>query len=302
MEIGMEALYTFLRSRNIPEENIIKLRDDKIDVSVIELMDDRALAVYIPAYGDRIAARKFCSEYQRKGASTQTKIVSDLTKNQLTNADIKLNRTNLLDELISQFIDPNLLNRTFTFGYINERGAEAPAVSRDVYSAFWMDFYDYATEGQDMRVPILSHKRMEAEWKAIGRILLKGFQDHGYFPCMLAKAFTAALLFGEKSVTPDLLFESFLSYISKEERDLVNKAIEEDLDYEEEEEMIDFLGRMGVKCIPVKENLKATLFSVAHKMIIQKPKYALDKMSEVVGPKLRQVFDNVDRLQQLYDI
>ncbi|XP_077384032.1 RWD domain-containing protein 1 isoform X1 [Festucalex cinctus] len=66
MEIRMEALYTFLGSRNIPEENISKLRDDKIDVSIIELMDDRTLAVYIPAYGDRIAARKFCSEYQRK--------------------------------------------------------------------------------------------------------------------------------------------------------------------------------------------------------------------------------------------
>ncbi|KAK5600472.1 hypothetical protein CRENBAI_019728 [Crenichthys baileyi] len=30
-------------------------------------MDDNRLATYIPSYGDRIATRRFCSEYQRKG-------------------------------------------------------------------------------------------------------------------------------------------------------------------------------------------------------------------------------------------
>lgn len=206
-----------------------------------------------------------------------------------------------MDELISQFIDPNLLTSSLTFDYINEMGADATGVSRDVYSAFWTDFYDYATEGQDMRVPILTPKRKEEEWKSIGRILMKGFQDHGYFPCRIAKAFTVALLFGEKAVTSDMLFESFLSYISKEEQDLVNKALKEDLNDEEEEELVDFLDRTGARSIPDKNNLKPTLLNIAYKLIIQQPKYALDKMSEAVGSKLRQTVDSVGSIQQIYE-
>ncbi|KAK7944966.1 hypothetical protein WMY93_000694 [Mugilogobius chulae] len=60
------ALFAFLRSRNIDERNIVKLRDDKIDLSIIESMEDDVLAGYIPIYGDRIATRRFCSEHQRK--------------------------------------------------------------------------------------------------------------------------------------------------------------------------------------------------------------------------------------------
>lgn len=152
-----------------------------------------------------------------------------------------------------------------------------------------------------MRVPILSPKRKEEEWKSIGHILLKGFQDHGYFPCRIAQAFTVALLLGEKCVTSDLLFESFFSYISKEEQDLVNKALQDDLDIEEKEELIDFLDRMGAKSIPAKDNLKPTLLSVAHKLIIQQPKYALDKMSEVVGSKLGKAFGSLASIQQIYE-
>lgn len=148
-----------------------------------------------------------------------------------------------------------------------------------------------------MRVPVLSTKRKAEEWKCIGRI--KGFQD--YFPCRLAQAFTVALLFGEQSVTPDLLFESFLLYLSKEDRDLVNKALQEDLDDEEKDELTDLLDRMGVQSVPTKLKLKATLLSVAHKLIIQQPKYALDKLSEVVGPAFRKVVCSLDNIQQIYE-
>lgn len=53
----MEALFTFLRRCNVLEENKCKLQKDKIDISIIESMNDVALA----------ATRKFCSECQRMG-------------------------------------------------------------------------------------------------------------------------------------------------------------------------------------------------------------------------------------------
>lgn len=37
----------------------------QIDSSVIGELDDATMASYIPAYGDRIATRRFCMEKQR---------------------------------------------------------------------------------------------------------------------------------------------------------------------------------------------------------------------------------------------
>lgn len=127
------------------------------------------------------------------------------------------------------------------------------------------------------------------------------WSDHAERVSALAQAFTVALLFGEQSVTPDLLFESFLLYLSKEDRDLVNKALQEDLDDEEKDELTDFLDRMGVQSVPTKMKLKATLLSIAHKLIIQQPKYALDKLSEVVVPAFRKVVCSLDNIQQIYE-
>lgn len=75
-------------------------------------------------------------------------------------------------------------------------------------------------------------------------------------------------------------------------------ALKEDFNTEEKEELIDFLDWMGARSIPEKDHLKATLSSVAHKLIILQPKYALDKMSEVVMQE--QDFDSVYSIQQIY--
>ena len=64
---------------------------------------------------------------------------------------------------------------------------------------------------QDLKVPLLSPKWQEEEWKSIGQIMLKGFKDHGDFPCRLAPVFTVALIFGEGAVTDGILYESLLN-------------------------------------------------------------------------------------------
>ena len=71
---------------------------------------------------------------------------------------------------------------------VYEKGADVAGVSRDVYAAFWTELMDHTAEGEDLRVPSPCPKWQEDEWKYIGRILLKGFQDHGYFPCRQQQA------------------------------------------------------------------------------------------------------------------
>ncbi|XP_047659720.1 uncharacterized protein LOC125139512 [Tachysurus fulvidraco] len=62
-----DGLWMFLQSRGIPEKNIQKMQQDLIDSSVVGEIDDATMTAYIPAYGDRIATRRFCMEKQRKG-------------------------------------------------------------------------------------------------------------------------------------------------------------------------------------------------------------------------------------------
>lgn len=64
--------------------------------------------------------------------------------------------------------------------------------------------------GEVELVPALQPEYGREEWEAIGRILLKGYKDHGFFPIKLSLAFTVCLIFGENKVTTEMLIESFL--------------------------------------------------------------------------------------------
>ncbi|KAL7403327.1 hypothetical protein ABVT39_027824 [Epinephelus coioides] len=214
---------------------------------------------------------------------------------------VKLHRVTLLDELIARFKDDAMMSYSVKYSFINEMGADADGVSRDVYAAFWTEFLDCAVEGADVRVPSLSPKWQKEEWKSVGRILAKGLKDHGYFPFRLAQAFTAAVIFGEHSVSPDLLVDSLMLYLSQSERDLLSTALQEAVVGDDEEELLDLMDRMGVRTVPSQDNLRAVLVQMAHKQIIQHPKYALDNIAEVVGPTLRKFFPSVQDMKKMYE-
>lgn len=220
---------------------------------------------------------------------------------ELLHVTVKLHRVTLLDELIAQFKDEAMMTYSVKYSFIDEMGADADGVSRDVYAAFWTEFLDCAAEGADVRVPSLSPKWQEEEWKSVGRILAKGLKDQGYFPFRLAQAFTAAVIFGEHSVSPDLLFDSLMLYLSQSERDLLSTALQGAVVGDDEEELLDLMDRMGVRTVPTPDNLRAVLVQVAHKQMIQHPKYALDNIAEVAGPILRKFFPSVQDMKKLYE-
>ncbi|GAA6081486.1 uncharacterized protein LOC113028424 [Tachysurus ichikawai] len=91
----------------------------------------------------------------------------------LLHVTIKLHRSTLLDEMIGQFKDSRVMTYILKYSIIDEKGADEDGVSRDVYSGFWSEFLDHAAEGEDMRVPSLSAKWQDEDWKSIGRILAK---------------------------------------------------------------------------------------------------------------------------------
>lgn len=78
-------------------------------------------------------------------------------------------------------------------------------------------------------------------------------------------------------------------YLSQSERDRLSRALQEAF-VGDEEELLDLMDHIGVKTVPTKNNLRAMLIQVAHKQMIQHPKYTLDNIAEVARPKLGRFF------------
>ncbi|XP_039478078.1 uncharacterized protein LOC120443440 [Oreochromis aureus] len=84
----MGDLIEFLKQREVSEEIIQTLENEKIDASVISLMTDEELKTYLPSYGDRLAVFGFC---RRRGSSRKSalfeRLKSKLSKRKLSEED-----------------------------------------------------------------------------------------------------------------------------------------------------------------------------------------------------------------------
>lgn len=215
---------------------------------------------------------------------------------------IEVHRTNVLMEMVKIFIDPSILSASVKYKLINERGEDALGVSREVYSAFWEAFFASCAVGEMERVPAILPDYGKSEWEAIWRILVKGFVDVSVFPLQLSQAFVCAGLFGEARVSGDLLLESLRRYLSDTDKDVIDKAlVGETLESDDSDDFLDLLGRVGCHAIPSRGDMRPMIISIAHKELIQEPKYALDAFSRVAGPSLQAFLPTQFELCTLYD-
>jgi hypothetical protein len=184
-----------------------------------------------------------------------------------------------------------------------ELGVDNQGVLRDALSAFWSQFYDSCTVGVQERVPIVRHDFQVPEWTAIARILVKGYIEVKFFPVKLSKVFISAVLFNEEEITKDLMIDSFLCYISSDERNLVKEILtNEKLTDEQNEEWKDFLERFGSRKIPKVEERMDVILELSHKEMIQVCQYIIDSWKE----PFKEIdafgkFTTVEDLKQLYE-
>lgn len=89
---------------------------------------------------------------------------------------------NCFNDMIEAFSDPDTLTKSLEVRRLlpdnTEEAGSGSGVLRDVYRAFCHEFYDRCTLGTSMKVPFIRHDFKADTWKAIGRILLRGYQDY----------------------------------------------------------------------------------------------------------------------------
>ncbi|CAJ1057723.1 uncharacterized protein LOC119795027 [Xyrichtys novacula] len=187
-------------------------------------------------------------------------------------------RIKVVGDLLAVFMDSRIINMTLKMDFINEKAVDDAGVSREVYTAFWEQFLEQC-EGETERVPRLRPDFSEAEWQAIGRIWVKGFLDHGVMPAKLSMAFILACITGIESVDTDILMSSFLNFLPPIERSAVENALRGRIEEGDQEDLLDLFTRMGSHILPPENSMKSAIEIMAHKAILQEPKYVIDCFS-----------------------
>ena len=131
--------------------------------------------------------------------------------------------------MIDIFRDPSILEYEVDFTIIGQTGIEEEGkglgVLREVLTSFWHECFSSLTVGTLQKVPSVSHDYQKEELEAIGRLIVYGYSFAKYFPIALSPAFVASVCFGEESLTPEFLIESFKSYGSQDESKVLEKAL-----------------------------------------------------------------------------
>ena len=96
--------------------------------------------------------------------------------------------------------------------------------------------------------------------------------------------------------------ESFLAYLSSDERELVNLSLNRKLEKEQENEWLDLLERFNLEIVPRAKQVKDVVLEIAHKEVIQTPRYIVDSWSTPFSAfhRFRQQFSSTDCLLEMF--
>jgi len=229
--------------------------------------------------------------------------IIDLTKEGEELHEILIHRSNLKNDLIQEFSTDEVLPKKLSFGIVGTDGkleeGQGTGVEREVLSSFFEEFYDSCCTGASEKVPLLRHDMLISQWKAVGRIICYSLKS-GYFPLRLSYAFMKATFFNEDSVTKEELISSFLKYLSGEDKETLIKSMSSFPD--DINELCDVLSSYNCYSKPTDCNLDDLVFQLAHKELIQKPRYVSNCWGSVFKlVKFPEGFP-LENLQSIYEL
>lgn len=163
-----------------------------------------------------------------------------------------------------------------------EAAFDAGGVLKDSLTEFWETFYESRCIGSSTKVPCTRHDYNDLRWKAVAKILYQGFSQANFFPSKLARPFIEFAIFG--TIKTEIL-DSFLNFVGPSDA-LTIKRASKDFDSVSIEEIMDIMQNLDCKLIVNKENFDAIVLDIAHKEIIQKPKFIIDTFGTVLKNKI----------------
>ena len=215
-----------------------------------------------------------------------------------------LHRALLKDDMIELFSDPSMINVNLDVTVIGNDGnpeeGTGVGVMREVLTSFWQLVYHSLTVGTQEKVPCIRHELQKTEWEAIARVIVYGVKRYNYFPIFLSRAVIASVLFGEGFIPSSFLLESFLLYVSQEERETILIALGDKFD-PNDGDLLDFLSNFKCFTKVTAGNISRVIHELAHQELLQKPRYIVDCFVPILSVlKAFPAFQNLQGLQEMY--
>ena len=244
--------------------------------------------------------RPFLSDSQR-GDSTDTLTSATQATGETKQVTLRIRRGNCLMDLISYFRDPALMSPNVTVMVVmvsqtdkDEEGGE-DQVLRDCLTEFWQDFYQQCCTGNQIKVPFLRNDFQNEEWSAVARIMYKGWQCCKYFPISLSPIVVEEAMFGKH--LSDLI-RTFLHVIPSNDKATVETAMD-NLGSVDKDKLLEFFDSHKCRRNVTEENLVHILHEIAHKELIQEPKFIIDCWSYILHDLAREM--SPDELRKLHN-
>ncbi|XP_049459333.1 uncharacterized protein LOC125905423 [Epinephelus fuscoguttatus] len=198
--------------------------------------------------------------------------------------------------MIEAFSDPQILTRPLEMRRIlpdnSEEAGSGSGLLRDVFSAFYQDFYDSCTLGTTLKVPFIRHDFKADTWKAIGRIFLRGYQDCHYLPIKLAPPLIEEMLFG---AVHSHLTEVFLQFTSCQEREVLMQALQ-DFSSVDPDDLLEVLNNYECRRRVSADTLPAILEEISHKELVQKPNFVIDCWRDITKPQMNLNYEELTKM------
>lgn len=153
-----------------------------------------------------------------------------------------------------------------------------------MFCTFWKKILHKYFSGSFEKYPVVCAESGGDLFEILGRILLHGLLLYGYWPIHFAKASACYVL--TQIQNPTNLLKSFMNTLSEFELSVVNAAMKEarmlppKFSKSLEERLITVLGKYGILNVPAPCDLMDTLQRIAQTVLIQRPYWALVKLSE----------------------
>ena len=221
----------------------------------------------------------------------------EVQRNEVFEVVLNLYRNN--PQIISEY--------PFRAKFVDEKAVDIGGVSRDMFSAFWVDAYICAFDGCNSLVP-QAHPHVDlAMFPVLGTILSHGFLVTGMLPVRIAFPCLAAVVLGPMVSIPDSTFiASLADYVSPYECSILKRAFSITIGsfpHDLCEELLSLLSRLGCREVPSLQNIRRLVVEVAKHEFIAKPLRVLYVMnSGVPAPHMDSVWKrfSVDELYDFY--
>ena len=200
--------------------------------------------------------------------------------------EVTVHRGRVCHDLITFFAEEDNVNssQTLEIKMLKENGTPEVAednggVLRDALTEFWENFYLQFTEGNEYKVPVLRHDMTALKWRAVAAIIRTGFKQEHVIPIKLAPCFMKCALSG--TCDDSDILQSFLRFVPGMDKVVIQAALD-DFASVDEDELYEVLGQHEAKKLVTADNIKDIILQVAHKELVQSPRFVSDCFNQVL--------------------